>query len=191
MNKMFNLFDDISKKFNIYLDDFNKFKMMSDIRNLVKREIFNLDELETYIIRCRCGLYDRSVGFEFIDIGNILKISANRVSIIYNNAIKKISNYIYCYNKVCYYGNSSIYTLNKIDIDILINLEKINIIYIDDLNKLDDYELFSILKSFKLSMLYSFDEEIIDHLVNRDYFKIKSYMIDKEKNKFRVLKGIK
>jgi len=187
-NKIFNLFNDINNKFSIDIDDFNRFKMMSDIRNLIKREIFNLDELETYVIRCKYGLYDRSVGSEFIDIGRILKISDSRVEVIYNKAIKKIVNYIYCINKLCYYGDNSIYSLYKIDLDILINLEKLNIIYVDDLNKLDDYELFSLLKSFKISMLYSFDEKIIDNLVSRDYFKLKNYMNREDKNKFKVIK---
>lgn len=184
----FDLFKEIDNKYNIELNDIDKFKMIKDIRNLIKREIFNLDELETYILRCRYGMYNRSIGSEFTDIANILKCSENRIIAIYNKILKKLYTYIFCINKIHEYGNNSIYILNRLDLEILINFEKSNIIYNHDLNKLDDYELYCLLKKFRLKMLYSFDEKVINNLTNNDYYKLKNLINIPPKKKFRVIK---
>ncbi len=163
------LFEDIESKYAIVIDDLTRRKMMLDICNLIRREVFLLDELETYIIRCKYGIYQSAIGSSEEDISQALGYSVSTVLVIFNKAMKKIYEFLCKNYKIREYGSESIYSLEKMDYDVLCWLEKNKIIFIDDLLGLEGDVAYQLFRNFRMKLMPMFDESVVSDQSIRDY----------------------
>lgn len=183
-NKLFkniyNLFNDLEIKFGIVIDEFSKRKMLNEICNLVVREVFLLNELETYVIRCYYGIYENAIGSSISDISNALGCNESKVQLIYIKSLKKIHDYIRRQDKIREYGSDSIYTLNNIDYDTLELFFKKQIIYLSDLKNISNEKIFLMFREKNMRLFPMFDEEVINSQCFKDYFMFLDSFKDKD-----------
>ena len=195
-NKMFynieRLFDDIASRYDIVIDDLTQRKMLLEICNLNNRSVFGLDELETYIIRCKYGIYYKSVGTSYEDISNLLQYSVHTVRVIYLKSLVKIYEYIQRSHKILEYGSDCIYSLMGVPYLLLEKFESRGILSIDELLSMDLCLLYDLLEEFRMYLVPVFDNSVVKSHARKDFNNILDELSDYgksvSKTKLRVVK---